>query len=77
MPVITIEGPRIADLATKRKLAKDLTDAASKAFALPKETIVLILHETSPECVATGGELICDRQGADEQPSLAVNTGCP
>jgi len=75
MPVITIEGPRIADLANKRKLAQEITDAASKAFALPKETIVIILHETSPECVATGGELLCDRPGAGEEPSLQVNTG--
>jgi len=55
VPVITIEGPKIADLAKKRKLVRDLTDAASKAVALPKETMVIILHETSPECVATGG----------------------
>ena len=74
MPVITIEGPKIADLAKKRKLVRDLTDAASKAFALPKE-IIVILHETSPECVATGGELICDSGGAE--PSLEVNTGRP
>lgn len=61
MPVITIEGPKIADLDKKRKLAQEVTDAASKAFALPNETIIIILHETSPECVASGGELICDR----------------
>ena len=75
MPVITIEGPKIADMAKKRKLAEDLTNAASKAFALPKETIVIILHETSPECVATGGELLCDRHGGESQPGLEVNTG--
>jgi 4-oxalocrotonate tautomerase len=75
MPVITIEGPKIADLANKRQLARDITDAASKAFALPKETIIVILHETSPECVASGGELLCDRPGAGEQASLQVNTG--
>ena len=73
MPVITVEGPKIADLAKKRKLARDITAAASKAFALPPESIVIILHETSPECVATGGELICDRPGAE--PSLEANTG--
>ena len=44
MPVITIEGPKIADLAKKRKLARDITAAASKAFALPTESIVIILH---------------------------------
>jgi 4-oxalocrotonate tautomerase len=75
MPVIIIEGPRIADLAKKRKLARDVTAAASKAFALPTQSIVIILRETSPDCVATGGELICDRDGAEA--SLEVNTGRP
>lgn len=60
MPVITIEGPKIDDLDTKRKLAETLTEAASQAFGLGKETIVVILHETSPECVSSGGKLICD-----------------
>lgn len=64
MPVITVEGPKIADLVKKRKLARDFTEAASEAFGLPKETVVVILHETSPECVASGGELICDRQAS-------------
>lgn len=75
MPVITIEGPKIAELAKERKLAHEETVAASKAFDLPKETIIIILHETSPECVTTGGELICDRPGAE--PLLEVNTGRP
>lgn len=61
MPVITVEGPKI-EVTKKRKLAQDLTRAASEAFALPKEAIVVILHEVDPECVASGGELICDRQ---------------
>ena len=64
MPVITVEGPPIADLDKRRKLAQDFTEAASEAFGLPKETIVVILHETSPECVASGGELVCDRRAA-------------
>jgi 4-oxalocrotonate tautomerase len=64
MPVITVEGPPIADLDKKRRLARDFTEAASEAFGLPEETIVVILHETSPECVASGGELICDRHRA-------------
>jgi 4-oxalocrotonate tautomerase len=64
MPIITIEGPRIADLDKKRKLARELTTAASEAFGLGEETIIVILHETSPECVAAGGELICDRRAS-------------
>lgn len=62
MPIITVEGPKIAELDKKRKLAQDFTAAALEAFGLPKETIVVILHENDLECVASGGELICDRQ---------------
>jgi 4-oxalocrotonate tautomerase len=65
MPGITVEGPRIIDLDRKRRLARGFTKAASEAFGLPKESIVLIFHETSPEGVASGGELICDRHASD------------
>jgi 4-oxalocrotonate tautomerase len=60
MPVITVEGPKIPDLDKKRQLVRQFTEAASEAFGLRKEAIVVILHETSPDCVASGGELICD-----------------
>jgi 4-oxalocrotonate tautomerase len=60
MPVITVEGPKVPDLTKKRELAQKLTEAASAGYGLPKETIIVILHETSPDCVATGGELVCD-----------------
>ena len=66
MPVITIEGPRICDLDKKRQLMQQLTGAASQAFGLEKEKIIIILHEISPECVATGGELKCDSHPARE-----------
>ena len=74
MPVIRVEGPRIADLTKRRKLARDFTQAASDAFGLPKEAIVIVLHEISPECVASGGELICDRRAAGGQSTPATNT---
>ena len=61
MPVITVEGPKITDLAKKRELVKQFTEAASAAFDRDKKAIIIILHETTPDCVATGGELICDR----------------
>ena len=68
MPVITVEGPRIPDLDKKRQLVQRFTDAASEAFGLRNEAIIVILHETSPECVASGGELICDLH-ASREPS--------
>jgi 4-oxalocrotonate tautomerase len=66
MPVITVEGPPIRDRDKKRDLARHFTEAASEAFGLPRETIVVILHETEPDCVASGGQLLCDRPPASE-----------
>lgn len=66
MPVITIEGPRIPDIDKKRRLVEEFTEAAVQAFGLNKDAIIVILHETSPECVASGGELICDRYALTE-----------
>jgi len=61
MPNISIDGPRIADLAKKRELVKTVTDAAVKAFGLPKQTIVILIKENPPENVGIGGELLVDR----------------
>jgi 4-oxalocrotonate tautomerase family enzyme len=62
MPVVTVEGPELKDMNKKRRLAKAITDAAVEAFGLPASTMVVILHENPQECVASGGELICDRE---------------
>ena len=62
MPIITVEGPKIPDLDTKRELARGLTEAASKAFSLPEDKIIVVLHEVSADCVATGGVLRCDHE---------------
>ena len=57
IPSIVVEGPKIANLDKKRRLVQAFTQAAVEASDLPRETIVVILHETHPECVARGGEL--------------------
>ena len=61
MPNITLEGPPINDLNKKRALVQLITTAASAAYGLPPETIVVVLKENSPENVAVGGVLIADR----------------
>ena len=66
MPNISIEGPRIADLGKKRELVRTVTDAAVKAFGLPRQTIVILLKENPPENVAIGGELLSDRPPAKQ-----------
>lgn len=61
MPVITVEGPPLKDMDKRRRLAEAITSASVEAFGLPKEAMVVILHENPSECVASGGQLICDR----------------
>jgi len=61
MPIITLEGPRIEDLDKRRRLIRELTDAAVNAYSLPKEKIIVILHENSREQVGVGGELLADK----------------
>ena len=62
MPGITVEGPRIEDLDKKRTLAQEVTAAATKAYGLPKEIIVVLIKENAPENVSVGGQLIVDRE---------------
>jgi len=62
MPNITIEGPPIKDIDKKRTLAREMTEAAVKAYGLPKEVIVVLIKENPPENVSVGGELIADRR---------------
>jgi 4-oxalocrotonate tautomerase family enzyme len=59
MPLVTIEGPKI-DVEVRRRLAEVVTKAASEAFGLGEETVVVIMREVSSDCVASGGTLICD-----------------
>lgn len=62
MPIITVEGPAIEDTDKKRTLAKSLTEAATNAYGLPIEAIVVLIKENSPENVSVGGQLIVDRK---------------
>ncbi len=62
MPTITVSGPKITELDTKRSLVMEITNAAVKAYKLPKDIIVVVIKENAPENVSVGGELICDKR---------------
>ena len=62
MPNISLEGPAIKDVDKKRTLVREITDAATKAYGLPEETIVVVIKENSPENVGVAGKLIIDRE---------------
>ena len=61
MPTVTIEGPPLKDIDTKRTLVNEMTEAATKAYHLPKEVIIVVIKENLPENVSVGGQLIMDR----------------
>ena len=61
MPNITFDGPRIEDIGAKRELIKNVTDAAVKAYGLPKQAMIIVIKENNPENVGIGGELLVDR----------------
>ena len=61
MPNITLDGPKISDIEKKRVLVKVITEAASQAYGLPRETMVVVIKENQPENVSVGGILIADR----------------
>ena len=42
-------------------VTKITANAAMEAYGLPKEAMVVVIHENPGECVASGGKLICDR----------------
>jgi len=61
MPNITIDGPELKDIDAKRELVKSMTEAASKAYGIPKEAFVILIKESPPDNVAIGGTLLIDR----------------
>ncbi|MGI6361330.1 MAG: tautomerase family protein [Bacillota bacterium] len=60
MPVITIEMmPQ--DYEKKAEISKVFTDELSRITNVPKEPIVVLFHDLSPEHVAAGGEMLKEK----------------
>ena len=62
MPHIAIDGPVLKDVEKKRKLIQDITKAATEAYGIPKEAMVIVIKENSSENVGVGGELLADKR---------------
>ena len=67
MPIIRVDGPKVTDLNKKRKFVETVTDAAVSLYALPKQAIVVLLQENSPDNVGVGGQLIIDRPPPEKE----------
>ena len=65
MPLITVEGPKIAEIERKRVFVEKLSDAAVEAYGIAREHIIVLIHESLPENVGVGGQLVADRQSQD------------
>jgi len=60
IPNITIDGPKIENIEIKRVLIQEITDSIEKAYKIPRDHIVVVINEQSPEDVGVGGKLISD-----------------
>ena len=63
MPIISVKMVKGRTLAVKRKLAKEITDAAVKNLKVLPEWVNIVIEEYPRENWATGGELHCDKFG--------------
>jgi 4-oxalocrotonate tautomerase len=60
VPSIIIEGPSIA-VERKRVLVAEMSQAAAKAYGMPKDVMIVLIKENPPENVGLGGQLLIDR----------------
>jgi 4-oxalocrotonate tautomerase len=60
MPNITIDGPKIENIEIKRVLIQEITASIEKAYKIPKEHVIVVIKENSPENVGVAGKLIAD-----------------
>ena len=71
MPTVTVEGPIIPSIDTKRELVRRLTDLVAGIYGIPH--IVVLIKENRPENVGVNGVLVCDKEGggAPARPGAA------
>lgn len=46
----------------KRALVREMSVCAARAFDLPVEAMVVLIHENPPDNVGVGGALLADRR---------------
>lgn len=59
MPVITVEAGSLSK-EQKERLAKELTESASKIMGIPLQGFITILKENPYDNVAVGGTLLSE-----------------
>ena len=67
MPRITITTLEAKTLEKKRALVEGFVDVCMRVLEVPKERVNVAIIEYSPENLATGGVLMCDKQKTEEE----------
>ena len=60
MPLIIVEIDEGRSIEQKRGLAKDITEAVCKNFAVPPQAVSILMHEGKKENRAKAGKLAID-----------------
>lgn len=61
MPIIHFYGPKMPK-EKKETLVKEFAHAASRATGIPVEKMITLLHETEPENIGLGDDLLANRR---------------
>ena len=60
MPVITVEAGQLTK-EQKAKLAKVLTESASRITGIPEQAFIAVIKENNPDNIGVGGVLLSER----------------
>lgn len=66
MPIIRVDGPKVADVDKKRQFVKEVTNAATTLYGLPAQIMIVLFQENTPDNVGVGGQLLIDRHKSGE-----------
>lgn len=61
MPNITIDILEGRSIEQKREMVKRVTDAIVDTMKCQREAVQIIIHEITPDQIANGGQLRCDK----------------
>jgi 4-oxalocrotonate tautomerase len=64
MPIIRVDGPKVADVDKKREFVRTVTEVTAEFYGLPTQAVIVLLQENAPENVGVGGQLLVDRHAA-------------
>jgi 4-oxalocrotonate tautomerase family enzyme len=62
MPFIVVNGPPVAEVERKRRIASGITGVIVREYGLPPESVTVLIREDAGTNVAQAGVLLSDRK---------------